>query len=95
MLSITPRAWSNPAFRGSIQLGASPVKDKIGLFLGGGIQFFNQLSIGGGIAYQQAQRLAPGLALNQEIASEDKLKTNVIFKSGFYLTITLDFGAKK
>src|SRR5436309_7048400 len=64
MLSITPRAWSNPAFRGSIQMGASPVKDKIGLFLGGGIQFFN-LSIGGGIAYQQAQRLASGLALNQ------------------------------
>jgi hypothetical protein len=95
MLSITPRAWSNPAFRGSIQLGASPVKDKIGLFLGGGIKFFNLLSIGGGIAYQQAQRLAPGLALNQEIASEDKLKTNIVFKSGFYLTITLDFGGKK
>jgi len=95
MLSITPRSWSNPAFRGSIQIGASPVKDKIGLFLGGGVQFFNQLSIGGGIAYQQAQRLAKNLTVGQEIASEDKLKTNIVFKSGFYLTVTLDFGGKK
>jgi hypothetical protein len=95
MLSITPRAWSNPALRGSIQVGASPVKDKIGLFLGGGVQFFNQLSIGGGIAYQQAQRLAKGLAVGQEISSEDKLKTNVIFKPGFYLTVTLGLGGTR
>jgi hypothetical protein len=95
MLSITPRAWSNPAFRGSIQVGASPVKDKIGLFLGGGVQFFNQLSIGGGIAYQQAQRLGKGLTVGQEISSEDKLKTNVIFKPGFYLTVTVGIGGTK
>jgi hypothetical protein len=95
MLSITPRIWSNPAFRRSIQVGASPVKDKIGLFLGGSVQFFNQLSIGGGLAYQQAERLAKNLTLGQEIGSEDKLKTNIVFKPGFYLTITLEFGGKK
>ncbi len=95
MLSITPRAWSNPAFHGSIQVGASPTKDKVGLFLGGAVRFFDLLSIGGGIAYQQAQRLAPGLTVGQEIASADKLKTKAIYKSGFYLTVTLDFGRGK
>lgn len=95
MLSITPRQWSNPAFRRSVQLGFSPVKDKFGIFLGGSVRFFDLLSLGGGIAYQQAERLASGLSLNQEIASEDKLKTNIVFKPGFYLTMTLELGGKK
>ena len=88
MLMITPRAWNEPTVGGSFQIGVTPAKDRIGLYAGLGLNLWDKVSVGGGFAYRQDDRLAHGLHEDQSIATADALKTERRFAPGFYLHIT-------
>jgi hypothetical protein len=90
MLSVTPRSWSNPVVGGSFQLGISPVTDKIGLFAGATIRVLDRFSFGGGIAYQQTQRLTGPLEEGATVAAADDLKTTTKFVPGAYVSFTFN-----
>lgn len=90
MLTLTPRRWSSPTVGGSFQIGISPVKDRIGIFGGATLNVFDLFSIGGGLAYQQTERLASGLSEGQsDLTSADQLKTTTKFEPGAYLSLTV------
>lgn len=88
MLELTPRALEFPLFSIPVELGITPT-DKLGIYLGAGIRSQGRFSFGGGLAFQQVDQLVDGLAVNQGIESEDKLKTEKVFKTGLYLHITV------
>jgi hypothetical protein len=88
MLTITPRAWSEPTFGGQFQLGVSPTKDKVGFYLGAGIHVQELFTFGGGVTWQQSKRLTDGLTVGQTIGSPDDIRTTNEFKPGFYFHIT-------
>ncbi len=89
MLTIVPRTWNDPTFGGGFQIGVTPEKDKIGFYTGAVVRLYDLISIGGGIAYQQMQRLAAGISEGQLLSSADQLKTTTAFKAGPYVTITV------
>lgn len=90
MLALTPLHWANPTVGGSFQVGVSPVKDRLAVLGGATLNLYSLFSLGGGIIYQQAQRLGAGLREGQDdLASADALKTTTHFKSGFYLSVTV------
>lgn len=93
VLAMTPRALDFPAFSIPIQIGVTP-KDNVGIYLGAGIKAQSLFSFGAGIAFQQGHELAPGLAPNQTISSADKLKTEKVFRTGFYLHLTVTLTGK-
>jgi hypothetical protein len=88
MLTITPKSWNEPTFGGQFQVGVSPTKDRFGLFVGGGIHVQKIFTFGGGFAWQQVDRLASGLAVDQTIPTADALKTATRFRPGAYVHIT-------
>lgn len=89
MLNITPRAWNEPTFGGSFQLGVSPTKDRIGFYAGAGVTVQQIFGFGAGVAWQQVDKLAEGLTVGQAITSPDLLKTGTRFKPGFYINATV------
>ena len=89
MLNITPRAWNEPTFGGSFQLGVSPTKDRIGFYAGAGVNVQQIFGFGAGVAWQQVDNLAEGLIVGQGIASPELLKTGTRFKPGFYINGTV------
>ncbi|MDQ3280251.1 MAG: hypothetical protein M3Q69_02430 [Acidobacteriota bacterium] len=94
MLTITPRPWNDPQFGAGFQLGISPVKDKIGVFLGARIRVFDLFTFGAGLAYQQTKRLADGVSLNDVVEAADKIKTTNVFKAAPYVSIGLEWPKK-
>jgi hypothetical protein len=92
VLSIVPRGWSDPTFGGSIDVGLSPVKDKLGIFVGLSLRLYDVASLGAGIAYQQTEELAGDLEVDQVIDSADELKTETGFKAGAYISLTVKLG---
>lgn len=88
MLTITPKAWSEPTFGGQFQIGVSPTKDNIGFYLGAGINVQELFTFGLGAAYHQVNRLASGLSVGQKISSADALKTEKEYRPAFYFHIT-------
>lgn len=93
-LTVTPRGWDDPQFATGFQLGISPVKDKIGLFLGSRIRVYDLFTFGAGLAFQQTKRLGEGVALNDIVEAADKIKTNNVFKAAPYLSIGLEWPKK-
>ena len=89
MLTMTPLAWAEPTFGGHVQLGVTPKKDEIALYLGAGIDLQQMISIGIGVVAQQVQVLGPGLSVGQAVDSADALKTDRRFRLGPYLHLTL------
>jgi hypothetical protein len=89
MLTIVPRTWSDPTFGGGFQVGISPQTDKLGFYLGAVLRLFDRVSLGGGLAYQQTQRLGSGLQIGTELAAAADLKTNTAFKAGPYISISI------
>ena len=94
MLEIEPRAWDLGPLNLGVQLGVSPKSD-IGLFLGLSLRATGFFTLGAGIAFQQVDRLAPGLSVGQMIASPDALKTEKKFRSGLYIHLTVTTQKKK
>lgn len=90
LLELSPTAWDFSTVQFSIHLGVSPEKDP-GVFLGAGISGLSVFTFGAGIAYQEVQKLGPGLILDQVIASKDLLKLDDEFAEGlyFYVSVTL------
>jgi hypothetical protein len=89
MLTIVPRAWSDPTFGGGFQVAVTPENDKLGFYIGAVLRLFDLVSLGGGVAYQQTQRLAPGLSVGQDLDTADALKTNTVFKAGPYISLSV------
>lgn len=90
MLSVTPRRWNNFDFAPSFQIGLSPVSDRFGIFAGPSFRIFDLFSIGGGIAYQQAERLDDSQAEGGIIAKASDLKVDLKPETGFYFTISVN-----
>jgi hypothetical protein len=90
MLTITPKGWSEPTFGGQFQVGVSPTKDKFGFYFGAGIHVQETFTFGGGLAWQQVNRLANGLTVGQAIANSDDLKIDTEYRPGFYFHITVN-----
>ncbi|HUP47237.1 MAG TPA: hypothetical protein VNA04_00455 [Thermoanaerobaculia bacterium] len=90
MLSMTPRRWRSLDFAPSFQLGLSPVSDRFGIFAGPSFRIFDLFTIGGGIAYQQAERLDDSQVEGGIIPSAADLKIDVKPDTGFYFTISVD-----
>jgi len=88
-LTIVPQRWEDPQFSLGFQLGVSPVKDKIGIFLGPRIRVYNLFTFSAGITYQQTKRLS-GQSLGDIVESADKIKTTNVFKPAAYVSIGLD-----
>jgi hypothetical protein len=95
MLTVTPRAWAEPTFGGHFQVGVSPTKDKIGIYLGAGISVQQVFTFGLGASWQQVRRLASGLSVGQKIASADLLKTETEYRPGLYFHITANLPTRK
>jgi hypothetical protein len=95
MLSLIPRSFVDAPVGFAWQIGVSPVKDKLGLYLGGSLRLFKLVTFGGGFALQQAQTLASGLTEGQTISAVDQLKTHAVFKPGGYVTLSIEVGGKK
>src|SRR5258708_33225466 len=94
ILTIIPRGWDDPQFGVGFQLGLSPVKDKIGIFLGPRIRVYDLFTFAGGITYQQTKRLSGGQALGDIVDSADKIKTTNAFKAAAYVSIGLELKKK-
>ncbi len=94
LLTITPRNWDDPQFGMGFQLGLSPVKDKIGIFLGPRIRVYDLFTFSAGITYQQTKRLSGGQVLNDIVESADKIKMTNVFKPAAYISIGLDLKKK-
>ncbi len=88
MLTITPRAWRNPLFGGSFQLGVSPVKDQVGIFGGVQLRIAKYAAIGGGYGYQQVPRLN-GQNAGDILDTAEALKTSNHYKGGAYVSLLL------
>lgn len=95
MLSITPRSWKDWSFAPSAQIGFSPVKDRFGIFGGFSFKIFDLFKIGGGIAYQQTEKLSSSQQPGQRLDSADDLDIEIEPDTGFYFGITVDLGKKR
>ena len=93
-LTITPRAWDDPQFSAGFQLGISPLKDKIGLFLGSRIKIYDLFTFGAGITYQQTKRLARGVSIGDVVEAADEIKTTNVFKPAAYVSIGVELSKK-
>jgi hypothetical protein len=89
MLTLVPRAWNDPTFGGGFQIGISPESDKLGFYLGAVVRMFDLVSLGGGLVYQQTQKLAPGQSIGQDLDAAGDLDTNTVFKAGPYVSISI------
>jgi hypothetical protein len=94
MMQVEPTAWDLGPLNVGFQVGVAPKTD-LGLFLGLSLRAANHFTLGAGVAFQRVDRLAPGLAVGQTIASQDALKTEKTFRSGLYLNITVTTTKKK
>jgi hypothetical protein len=94
MMQVEPTAWDLGPLNVGFQVGVAPKTD-LGLFLGLSLRAANHFTLGAGVAFQRVDRLAPGLAVGQTLASQDALKTEKTFRSGLYLNITVTTAKKK
>jgi hypothetical protein len=94
MMQVEPTAWDLGPLNVGFQVGVAPKTD-LGLFLGLSLRAANHFTLGAGVAFQRVDRLAPGLAVGQTLASQDALKTEKTFRSGLYLNITVTTTKKK
>jgi hypothetical protein len=94
MMQVEPTAWDLGPLNVGFQVGVAPKTD-LGLFLGLSLRAANHFTLGAGVAFQRVDRLAPGLAVGQILASQDALKTEKTFRSGLYLNITVTTTKKK
>jgi hypothetical protein len=94
MMQVEPTAWDLGPLNVGFQVGVAPKTD-LGLFLGLSLRAANHFTLGAGVAFQRVDRLGPGLAVGQTIASQDALKTEKTFRSGLYLNITVTTTKKK
>jgi hypothetical protein len=90
MLSVIPRRWSHFDFTPSFQFGISPVSDRFGIFAGPSFRIYDLFTIGGGIAYQQTERLDKSQHEDQLLPKADDLKIDIRPETGFYFTISVD-----
>jgi hypothetical protein len=95
MLTITPRAWAEPTFGGAFQVGVSPIQDRLGAYAGALVTSQQLFSFGAGIAWQKAERLAPGLSEGQTIPTADALQTVRRFGAAFYISASVNLPSGK
>jgi hypothetical protein len=88
MLEITPDKWSEPTFGGHFQVGVSPKKDEVGLYVGAGITIERVVGLGAGFMWRQVHQLGPGLSEGQSLAGPELLKTETRFRPGWYVHLT-------
>lgn len=89
MLTLTPRAWSDPTFGGHFQIGINPSSDELALYLGAALRIQKYLHFGLGWTFQEVPKLADGLSLSRPLTAASEFKTDTEFKSGFYLSFTV------
>lgn len=87
MMTISPRSWAVSDNHALFELGVKP-SDHVGLYGGVGFKFSTYFSIGGGVAFEQVDKLKTGLAVGGQIDKVDDLKTEKRFTSGLYLHFT-------
>lgn len=58
------------------------------LFAGIGMRFPSFASVGGGVAFERANRLGPGLSEGGVLATAEDLVVRKQFRAGFYLHLT-------
>jgi hypothetical protein len=93
MLSIEPTRLREQPFGLGLQIGVSPAKQNVALYVGPHIRLY-AISIGGGLVLQRTTRLDDGQVVGQELGAEADMKLNTRLRPGGYVQVSVDIFKK-
>ncbi len=91
MMNIYPDKYYGTGIVPFTQIGLTPNPDEWAFFLGGGLEFYEDMTIAAGVVYQQVEELVDGLSVGMEVADQASIKTKDEFKAGLYIQFGLTF----